>query len=175
MTSIHGGYIAAKNAERGMLANAIEHFLQAGGAIELAGNTKPVISTKAVSRSVADHSKDDLLAERMRQQIALGAGASAIKVELKIGGATARRICAKYGLKIPSTRKVAVITPAIVSAQKAWRDEQRKKPLTIIRELAAAGSTVDEMATAAGVSRNSVMRWMRMYSIKRGPKMSLSA
>lgn len=175
MTSIHGGYIEAKSAERGALTNAIEHFLRAGGAIEVSGNTKPVEITKTSSRSVADHSKDDLLAERMRQQIALGAGVCAIKLELKIGGATARRICAKYGLKIPSVRKTPVITTAIVGAQKAWRDEQRTKPLAVIRELAATGSTIDEMAQAAGVSRNSVMRWIRIYSIKRGPKMNLNA
>lgn len=172
MTRTHQGYIEAKNAERGMLANAVEHFLRSGGQIELHGNTPPVIGNKVSPRSVADHSKDDLIAERVREHIARGAGTCAIRRDLKLGSATLKRICTKYGVVIQ--RKAPVIARESVSAQKARRDGQLKKPLAIIKELAATGSTIEEMASAANVSRSSVIRWISEYSIKRGPKMDLS-
>ena len=52
---------------------------------------------------------------------------------------------------------------------------KRDSALQIVREMAAAGRQINDIAHAAKINTKTVMAWLNEYGIKRGPKMDLSA
>ena len=52
---------------------------------------------------------------------------------------------------------------------------KRDTALQIVREMAAAGRKINDIAHAAKINTKTVVAWIDEYGIKRGPKMDLSA
>lgn len=184
MISIHSGYIAAKNTERGLLAMQVAAFFAQGGTAQDASDVsvRQGIDTQfnkgdlfLAGSKQSQSAADQWVASQLPGLIEKGAGISAISIQLNVSTHKIKRIAELFNITIPVARAVQVLTPAAFNAQKIARDAARIKPLGIVRTLAASGHSINEMAAAAGISRNTVMGWMKKYAIERGPKMNLDA
>lgn len=61
------------------------------------------------------------------------------------------------------------------AAKNATRKKRNQDRVDTVRRMAGTGSTIEQMAEAVKITRNSLMRLMRENNIVRGPKMNLEA
>jgi hypothetical protein len=83
-------------------------------------------------------------------------------------GKTAAEIAALVGWELCYCRKV-------MAANNITPTSAHIVELPLVRHLAANGSTIEQMAEASGKNRKTIIKWLREYSITRGPKMNLDA
>jgi hypothetical protein len=82
-------------------------------------------------------------------------------------GKTAAEMAALVGWELGYCRKV-------MAANNITPTSAHIVELPLVRHLAANGSTIEQMAEASGKNRKTIIKWLREYSITRGPKMNLN-
>lgn len=185
MISLELSTIQAKNAERAQISDACERFLRAGGRIERVAGfevrqlvphawNRNDMALPGSSQNTHGQNLDAALAKRIAEIIAQGGGISSMKVTLRVDAARIKRVAKEYGIEIPKIRAATTLSGRAIQAMNDSRAAGRESKLPIVISLAATGKTIDAMAEAADVSRNTIMRWLKQYSIQRGPKMDLS-
>lgn len=182
MISLELSTIQAKNAERAMLAEAMAAY-----------NGRIQVIDVPVARSYAPHSwrgdlmlpgssqatmsqnQDAALTVRIRELVAKGCGITSIKMTLRIDARRIKRLCEAAGIELKDRRGGLQHCEHDTHQSKRDAGKLRRTKLALkLKPLAANGATVNEMAAATGVSRNTVMTTMREFCIPRGPKMDLS-
>ena len=89
-----------------------------------------------------------------------------IKV-MAAAGKTAAEIAALVGWELGYCRKVMAANNIIPTSAHVVG-------LPLVRQLAASGSTIEQMAEASGKNRKTIIKWLRQYNVVRGPKMNLN-
>jgi hypothetical protein len=89
-----------------------------------------------------------------------------IKV-MAAAGKTAAEMAAVVGWELGHCRKV-------MAANNIVPTSAHVVGLPLVRQLAASGSTIEQMAEASGKNRKTIIKWLREYKIDRGPKMNLN-
>lgn len=186
MISLELSSIQAKSSEREAIASACERFIRDGGQIvALPGIEARYDSPHAWNRNdmalpgssqnTRDHNADAALAQRIKEIVAKGGGISSMRVTLQVDPSRIKRVAKAYGIEIPTVRASTTISERARQAISDSRAAGRTPKIQVVANLAASGSTIAVMAAAVSVNRQTIMRWLKQYDIKRGPKMDLSA
>lgn len=186
MISLELSSIQAKSSEREAIASACERFIRDGGKIVAVPGiearydsphawNRNDMALPGSSQNTRDHNADAALAQRIKEIVAKGGGISSMRVTLQVDPSRIKRVAKAYGIEIPTVRASTTISERARQAISDSRAAGRTPKIQVVANLAASGSTIAVMAAAVSVNRQTIMRWLKQYDIKRGPKMDLSA
>lgn len=186
MISLELSSIQAKSSEREAIASACERFIRDGGQIVAVPGiearyesphawNRNDMALPGSSQNTRDHNADAALAQRIKEIVAKGGGISSMRVTLQVDPSRIKRVAKAYGIEIPTVRASTTISERARQAISDSRAAGRTPKIQVVANLAASGSTIAVMAAAVSVNRQTIMRWLKQYDIKRGPKMDLSA
>lgn len=174
--------VQLKDADRARLAEAMKNYTG-----EITIIDRPIIRPDTVrpfssslvlpgsNTAEKQGTADQKIIKGIKELAAKGVGISGMKIQLRVDLPRLRRLAKIAGVEIPKARKSQVTT--LGDKARAARVELGRKNREALarqlRTLAGNGWTIQAMSDATGACRNTILRTLEEFNIKRGPKMRL--